>query len=111
MNAPVRLLRALDGSAPPEPHCTACQASLFGVPVACDFHRKLYAQQQRAAASREQKPVAQARQRAAEAAAIERRLDRLSRERRQRRQRLSLSEADCWQQAGVSAVYAMGEGL
>lgn len=109
MSAPVRPLRALDGSAPPEPGCTACQASLLGQPVACDYHRRLYAQQQRAAASRAQKPVAQARRRAAEAAAIERRLDQLARERRQRRQRLSLSEADCWQQAGVSSVYAMGD--
>ena len=109
MNAPVGTLAhlTLPHVAPPEPHCSACQASLFGDLVACDFHRELHAQRLRAEASRASKPQAAARKRDAEARTIERRLARLAAERRRRR-RLSLTHDDVWT-GGVSSVYGMGD--
>lgn len=87
--------------------CTACAALLpgLGVQTRCHACQTRYDQMMRAAAARVAKSFAEDR----EAEAIERRLAQLDRERRQRRQRLSLSVEDCWQQAGVSAVYAMGD--
>jgi len=87
--------------------CAACAALLpgLGVQTRCHACQTRYDQMMRAAAAR----VAKSFTGDQEAAAIERRLAQLDRERRQRRQRMTLSVEDCWQQAGVSSVYGMGD--
>ena len=84
-----------------EAACPDCHTSLWGAPVRCAIGQRLHDERLRAGQARARKPVVMCQRLQEDAARIDRQLAALAA--RRRRQRLTLTDEDCWAGAGSMA--------